>query len=490
MLRATLFMLAGLLGCPTPSHADSGIDGGLDSGAALDAGIDAAPDDAGPPPPPWPDGLPALEGMRRDHRLERAIVHLHSPLSHDACDGEGWIDGALADEACLSHLRSAACVLHMNTLWLTDHAPHVEEPSFEALHWATRAGDDLVRGTSGAVIAAHWGCDDGHRVLVMVGSENELMPVGLMRHPTEDPAVLSDPERLAELYDADGPAAAAVFREAGALVLYAHTEGHPIEQLRTTRPDGIEIYNTHANVDPNIREEFLGLPRLSYTPLLFRFVAPVNRMEPDLTLLSFLGENRNALDKWDTLLAEGMRVFGTGGCDAHENTFAMEMPDGERGDSYRRMMYWHTHHLLVRGEGREAAMEALGAGRFYLTFEVLGTPVGFDFVGTTSGPMTCEMGQDCAVGATLRVTRPSLPAGFPSEPPPSVRMRILRAGSGGAVEVAEGEGASLEHVATEPGVYRAEVLMTPHHAEPYLGRFVADLVREVPWVYSNPIYVR
>jgi hypothetical protein len=69
-------------------------------------------------------------------------------------------------------------------------------------------------------------------------------------------------------------------------------------------------------------------------------------------------------------------------------------------------------------------------------------------------------------------------------------MRILRAGSGGAVEVAEGEGASLEHVATEPGVYRAEVLMTPHHAEPYLGRFVADLVREVPWVYSNPIYVR
>jgi hypothetical protein len=457
--------------------------------AAEDLGMDAYREDAGPPPPPWPDGLPPLNVTRRDFHLERAIVHLHSPLSHDACDGEGWVDGALASTECLAHLRSAACRLHMDTLWLTDHTPHLEEPTFEAAHWATEPADDLVRDGAGNVIAAHWGCDDGHRVLVMVGSENELMPVGLRRHPTEDPLVLADPARLGALYEEDGPEAAARFREAGALVFYAHTEGHPLEQLRATRPDGFEIYNTHANVDPNIREEFLGLDRLGYTPMLLRFTRAANRMEPDLTLLSFLSENDNALDKWDTLLAEGMRLVGTGGCDAHENTFAMLMPDGERGDSYRRMMYWHTHHLLVRGEGRDAAMEALSAGRLYLTFEVLGTPVGFDFVAEPPSGTLCEMGSDCPLGATLRVRRPWLPADFPAGPTPEIRMRILRAAAGGAVEVASGDGAVLEHVATEPGAYRAEVRIVPHHAGPQLGRFAAELVREVPWVYANPIYV-
>ena len=66
---------------------------------------------------------------------------------------------------------------------------------------------------------------------------------------------------------------------------------------------------------------------------------------------------------------------GTGGCDAHENTFTQLMPDGERGDSFRRMMIWHTHHLLVDSVDRDGIMEALGRGRLYLTFEVLGTPV-------------------------------------------------------------------------------------------------------------------
>jgi hypothetical protein len=110
-----------------------------DDADADDAGLDAsASEDAGPPPPPWPSGLAPLEATRRDLQLRRAIVHLHSPLSHDACDGEGWVDGALTDTPCFEHLRSAACTLHMDTLWLTDHAPHVEEPSFEAAHWATR----------------------------------------------------------------------------------------------------------------------------------------------------------------------------------------------------------------------------------------------------------------------------------------------------------------------------------------------------------------
>jgi hypothetical protein len=484
--RTGCVALAALAGCAqAPMPEDAGQDAG--AAGADDVGLDAG-GDAGPALPPWPPSFPSLaDETRRAFGLARAIVHLHSPLSHDACDGEGWVDGRLADEACLAHLREAACTLRMDALWLTDHAPHVEEVSFERALWL--APDDVRElDASGATIGARWVCPDGHRVLVSIGAENELMPVGLTRHPTLDPEVLADPARLGALYDADGPEAAARFREAGAVVLYAHTEGHPLEQLRATRPDGIEIYNTHANVDPNIREEQLGLDRLGYTTELFAFVNAANRMEPDLALLSFLSENGNALAKWDTLLSEGERVFGTGGCDAHENTFRMEMPDGERGDSYRRMMSWHTHHLLVRDDSRAEAMAALAAGRLYLTFEVLGTPVGFDFVAIEADGTVREMGDEATVGATLRVVRPTLPEGFPSEPPPAMRLRILRAASGGAIEVASGEGASLEHVITEPGAYRAEVRMLPVHARPYLGRRADALVREVPWIYANPIY--
>lgn len=452
--------------------------------APSDAGIDAPPD-ALPPPPAWPRDMPALDalGERRGRTVARSIVHLHSPLSHDACDGAGWVDGALADTACLAHLRDAACTLRMDALMLTDHAPHVEEVSLEGALWMT-SGDEAVRDADGNVIAARWACPDGRRVLITVGSENELMPVGLLRHPI-DP---SDPVALGALYEADGPEAADAFRAAGGLALYAHTEGHPIEQIRATRPDGIEIYNTHANVDPNIREMHLGLERFEYLASLLRFSTRGSRLAPDLSFLSFFSANDNALGKWDTLLAEGWHLTGLGGCDAHENTFTAEMPDGERGDSYRRMMRWHTNHLLVDDVGRDGVMDALRVGRLYLTFEVLGTPVGFDFV-AESGSAIAEMGETIAVGATLRVVRPSLPDGFPASPPPTIRMRILRAASGGAIEVAAGADATLEFTPTEPGAYRAEVWMIPEHARPFLDRFADELIRDVPWVYSNPIYV-
>jgi len=472
-----LALLATLaVGCSSPP---AGSDGGLDGG--MDAGVDAGPTDAGPP---WPHDLPPTTdlGDRRGRFIARTIVHLHSPLSHDACDGAGWVDGGLAAPECLEHLRTAACTLQMDTLMLTDHAPYVDEVPFDQGYWAA-AGDEVV--TAGAdTVAVRWVCPDGHRVLVTVGSENEMMPIGLRHHPS-DPA---DPVALLATYDADGAAAAATFRAAGGLVWYAHTEGHTLDQLRATHPDGIEIYNTHANVDPNIRMNDLGLPAVDFLPTLLRFTTTAS-LESDLSFLSFYSENGNALAKFDTLLSEGWHITGTGGCDAHENTFTQLMPDGERGDSYRRIMRWHTNHVLVSALGdRDAVVEALGAGRSYLAFEALGTPVGFDFLATDAGGVVAEMGGDTTVGATLRLVRPSLPPGFPADPPPTMRMRILRAAAGGAVEVAQGTGDLLEHTITDPGAYRAEILIVPNHTRPYLGTLADRLIHEVVWVYSNAIH--
>ncbi|HEY8429664.1 MAG TPA: hypothetical protein VIL20_14870, partial [Sandaracinaceae bacterium] len=205
--------------------------------ADVDAGRDAGPVDAGPPFEPWPRTLPPAStlGERRGRSIARTTVHLHSPLSHDACDGEGWVDGALADPECLAHLRSAMCALYLDAVMLTDHAPHVNEVSIERALWLEE-GDEPIRNADGDVVAGRIVCEDGHRVIVTAGSENALMPIGLERHPG-DPG---DQEALIELYDAADPDAVAAFRAAGALIWQAHTEGRTLDELRAIDLDGLE----------------------------------------------------------------------------------------------------------------------------------------------------------------------------------------------------------------------------------------------------------
>ncbi len=451
--------------------SSGGVDAGRDAGREVDAGS----------LPPWPRTLPPASelGAVGGYSVARTIIHLHSPLSHDACDGEGWVDGALADEACLSHLREALCVLQIDAAMLTDHAPHVNEVAFEDALWIAE-GDEPVMDGDGNVVASRLSCPSGRSVLVTVGSENELMPVALTRHPG-DPA---DPEALESTYDADGPDAVTTFREAGALVLVPHTESRPLDHLRTLGMDGIEIYNVHANLAPDIREEHLGLDGWGFATHLLAFTDRRSTLASDLVFLAFFEENQNDLGKWDSLLAEGLRVPGLAGSDAHENTFPDPMPDGERADSYRRVLRWFSNHVLVPEVTLGAIREAIAAGRYYVAFEAFGSPVGFTF---TAGDV--HMGDTAAAGAELVVTRPSLPDDHPQEPAPAVRIRILRAEAGGAVEVAAGEGTELRHVADTPGAYRAEVRILPEHARPYLGRLDDELLRELVWVYSNPIYV-
>jgi len=446
------------------------------------------PPDAGPPTPPtdagpdpfWPGVLPSTDtlGTRRGRSIARSTVHVHSPLSHDACDGTGWVDGALADPVCLERFRAAFCALHLDAVMMTDHSPHVNEVTFEQALWI-QAGDEPVM-EAGEVVANRMACPDGHRVLLTVGSENTHMPIALSRHPA-DP---SDPVALGDIYDGTDATSIAAWRAAGGLVWQAHTEGRSLEQLRAADLDGLELYNIHANLDPGIREEELGLDPAGFVNDLLFFTRPAFRLPPDLAVMAFLERNQVALDRWDTLLSEGLRIAATGGCDAHENVFPMQLRDGDRADSYRRMMLWIENHLLVDEVSLDGVRDALDSGRFYVTSEVFGSPIDFDF--TANG--TIEMGEDAPVGATLQVTAPHVPDEVPHDPAPILSVHIIRSADGGGVEVATGPG-DLEFVATEPGAYRVEVRMMPEHTRPMLGSRAESLMREVTWVYSNPIFV-
>jgi len=464
-----------------------GDDGAPSVDAGVDAGMDAGVDAGGDAGPPWPHVLPdtADLGTLRGRRIARAIIHAHSPLSHDACDGMGWVDGALHDPTCLAHMRAAACGLNIDVLNLTDHSSYIFQAQFDEMFWP-EAGDEIIHDTAGNHVASTWACPgDVHRVLVTVGTENALMPVGLAHHVIDT----TDPTALDAAYDADGPAAVAAFHAAGALVLVPHTESRPIDYLRTLGADGIEIYNLHANVDPHIRPDWLGLGAADYLPDMLRFIDRRNRLEPDLSFLAFFSENTNDLAKYDTLSDEGVRVTAIAGTDCHENSFPDPMPDGERGDSYRRMMRWFGNYLLVDDVSYDATRDALRSGRVYVAFDALGTPVGFDFRAELAGTVT-EMGGATTPGATLRVVRPHLHPSVPAEVAPGIRLRLLRVSAAGAVEVATSDTDTLDYVAAAPGAYRAEVRIVPEHIRPYMGALADRFIHDYVWIYSNAIQVR
>jgi hypothetical protein len=458
--------------------ADVPADVTTDVDATSDA--DAMPEDVGPIYP-LERGLPDTEllGTRRGWRIARGLVHLHTIHSHDACDGEPRIDG-LPNTACDDDWRVGVCSDRLDFVFNTDHEELGAWEEFETL-LLMRPGDEPLQ-EDGATTAARLVCPDGFRVLVLPGGEYGVMPVGLKRH------LDGTPEEREAKYEEVSAERVASLKELGAVVLQAHTESKSLDELRGLGLDGFEIYNLHANIDPDIREEFLGLDAFGYANDLAPFLRS-NGPAPDLALLAFFAENPVALQTFDTLLAEGQHLVGTAGTDAHQNAIPFPLRDGERGDSFRRMMRFFSHHLLVQEVAPQALRDALRQGRLYIAFEVLGTPEGFDYHAQAGAVV--EMGGEVllADAPTLHVQAPTV-LGW--DGPLTLETRLLRAAPGGAVEVARTTDAALTFTPTEPGAYRVEVRITPHHLRPWLGagqdpdRYLKPHV----WIYANPIYVR
>lgn len=414
----------------------------------------------------------------------RGLIHAHSYFSHDACDNEPVKNG-VRDEVCFDDFRRGLCQSKHDYVMLTDHPAEFHLAEFpDSVLYRPDRGDQLVV-RNGRPVASWAGCNDGHSSLILAGSESSaVMPVGLEQHVADGQS-----ERDA-VYGSRSSEAADVMRDNGAVILVAHTEGHSVRDLIDRNLDGFEMYNIHANL---LRPQAIG----KAVQLLFRLGLPGadELAHPDLALLYLITEDPAYLTRWGSVLAAGARRVTTMGTDCHRNTFPVPMQDGERVDSYRRMMMWFSNHLLVAPERNGSwddrhLKEALAAGRLYGAFELLGYPSGFDFHASTSST-TVEMGGALALAdrPTLLVTMPSVRGLDPAAAPPVLQARILRAIDGGFEEVSTGSG-NLTFQPSAAGAYRAEIRILPNHLRSFMGKDADELLsHDYVWVYSNAIYI-
>ena len=222
------------------------------------------------------------------------------------------------------------------------------------------------------------------------------------------------------------------------------------------RINGVEVYNVFTNA------------RRINPVVAFFDVLWSKRSYPDLIFALYLQRPDENLKKWDQALAR-TRLTATGGNDAHSN-IGVSLKDssgktllGIQLDPYATSFRLVRLHVLVpQGKTLDATslMDAVRAGHCFIGFDFLGDSSGFVFEAENGKIQGDEI--SLAAGTRLRVRSPV-----------PTRIVIFKDGAAWIDE----SGITLKEIAvTERGVYRAEIYL------PQLGN--------LPWIISNPVYVR
>jgi len=227
----------------------------------------------------------------------------------------------------------------------------------------------------------------------------------------------------------------------------------------TARINGVEVYNVFTNA------------KQINSIVAFFDVLWSRRSYPDLIFALYLQRPDESLNTWDKALTRA-RLTATAGNDAHAN-IGVSLKDssgktllGIQLDPYATSFRLvRLHALIEQGKALDATnlMEAVRAGHCFIGFDFLGDTSGFVFEAEHAGERKIQ-GDEISLKPDTRLRVRSPVAG---------RIVILK---DGAVLVDESGIASKEIAITERGVYRTEVYL------PQLGN--------LPWILSNPVYVR
>ncbi len=209
---------------------------------------------------------------------------------------------------------------------------------------------------------------------------------------------------------------------------------------------GIEILNAYSP----LHRKFLSM--IPYLPTLL--------VRPDYWLLKILDPPAANLKKWDALNT-AHPVFGFFSIDAHL--------------LYRPLLTFFRLHLRLRQplsssfeEARDQVFRALKKGRFYCAIDAAAEADGFRFWAETEEGHI-PMGARTQFRSPLRLRIKAL---FPL----AKEIHLIHDGE----KILSSRKENLTHEVTEPGLYRVEVYL----------RERSPLGKNVPWIISNPIFLR
>ncbi len=482
---------------------------------------DNAPADSDPGLPVW--------------REVRGVVHVHSPYSHDACDGNGLSAGE-PNASCLADLRLAACAAGLDFVALTDHPSFMRDYAFTAdLLYNPNAGDALVDGSSGP-LANRLHCPDGHTVLVTVGYEaTHTMPLGLEHHvAAAHYAGLTDATPLS-----DAQALVGALEAAGAVTAIAHSEESDLSAARILEAgiDAMEWYNPHGNFKTALGGDTVSGDATQVLGLLGDFgpfvQGSTSQAHPDLVYLLLLPSWPQAgFDKWREVLRT-RTVTGLLGSDVHQNVAVaplctqsdplqqaaciaaaeallppwlasligggtIVLSDGQRLDAFARVLRWLENRVLVDTLSTQNIAAALRAGRSYGVFTVFGSPQGFALRARDQTSRTFVLGESTTGPLHLMVDVPARPVAMGGAPftaiqadAAEVRTVVFHTDSTGTYPVhdSSGLGRTVELDVSAAGAYHVELWLRPRHLTAALGSEAALADREYLWVISNPLRI-
>lgn len=467
----------------------------------------------------------------------RGIVHAHSIYSHDGCASDAPPIGSPESLQCLAEMRAAPCLAGIDFLMQTDHPGNVADtPFLSALHYQPGDGDELMRDGKDRVFANKVTCPADSLVdhfYFYVGAEggSKQMPVAFAG--PDDGVTPGSPEVMHTGYEDDDPldeaqAALATLHELGGVALSPHTEeGNISVQRMIDLPlDGMEIYNFHTGILEAIDnfDKFLTLND---------FMGSGGPAEPvaDLAILTFLQPVELDPIKFDQA-APHIHLAHISANDVHRNVevpalcagglddggmcqnLAAEYPhfaqflvkggavplnDSDRLDSYVRSYRWFSNHAWVAKNDPDDIRKAIGHGRGFSAFDILGFPTGFDFFAINDG-VTMELGDEATLadGTVLYIRNPVL-----TDPPwdlervddfsgAQLTTKLFKATKQDSTVVleVEGQGQTAKYEVPETGAYRVEIWMVPTHVKPGLIGVEELADADYPYLYSNAIFLR
>ncbi len=226
--------------------------------------------------------------------------------------------------------------------------------------------------------------------------------------------------------------------------------------------DGIEVFNlasTIREINPvaaalDVPWSFSSYPALSIARVLKR---------PDANLRMF---DERSQQKKLSLIA---------GLDAHSAIGFHVLGDelgnhllGLKIDDYKTVFGIARLHVLTSSKQLAEAdlLDLIRRGRFFVGFDVLGDTDGFSFEVTGSAP-SAGIGDELPFAQDLWIE---------ASAPAAARFCLFRNGE----KISESIDASMKVKLTSPGVYRVEVYRTD----------LGSAFSEVPWILSNPIYIK